>query len=70
MATPSGDSADLGRTSMQPPSPTPAPLVSALVKDTPTGATLVLAAMDDADAEALRASARRSLDHMAGCLSR
>lgn len=64
-----GGGRDLGLTSMQPPSSTLVPLAPAAVQETPTGATLVLTAMDGADADVLRSAVRQALRQMAGCLS-
>jgi len=65
-----GDTSNLGVTSMQAPSSTSLlPPGAATATDTPTGASLVLIGADSAEADALRGSARRQVGAMAECLS-
>jgi hypothetical protein len=67
-ATPA-DAAQLGRTSMQPPSSRYIPPSAATVEETPTGGTLVLVADESPEVEVLRSAARLNVRAMEPCLA-
>jgi hypothetical protein len=66
---PAAGTNDLGLTSMQAPSSRYIPPSMATVEEIPTGATLVLAAEDNAETDLLRTSVRQAVSAMGLCLS-